>query len=572
MDHHTLTKVLRASKLVPSGKIRALTAEAAAKNIPLEQLLTLSKTTTEEVLYQAAAKALKLEYLDLRNQTIRKELLNLVPETIASNHRMIPVEKRDGALLLATTEPNDVQTVEFIRRKAGIPVRLALCTPSSLGEALKSYHHALKAEFEQFSEATSKSATEKELKELAQNLPVVRIVDSILEYAAYESASDIHIEPTGQETVVRYRVDGILRNAMTLPRVVQDGIVARIKILANLKVDEHRLPQDGRFKVTMPEYKFSMRVSILPVYDGEKIVMRLLPETAQALSLEQLGLQPGAKTAVERAIKRPHGILYSTGPTGSGKTTTLYSLISILNKPGVNIVTVEDPIEYRISGVNQSQVQPRIGYTFANGLRSILRQDPNIIMVGEIRDQETAEIAANSAMTGHLVLSTLHTNDAPTAIPRLMDLGVPPFLIAFTTNAIIAQRLVRKVCKDCATADTVKTTELNQLADMVNVKDLTARLHVLKALPASATLTKMPVRRGAGCNKCGHEGYKGRIGIYELLEVTPAMAELIASKASVEAIRKQATADGMTSMFEDGMIKVLLGITTLAEILRVAKE
>lgn len=572
MDSITLNRVLRAAKLIPSAKLKTLTLEAAAKNIPLEELLVQSKTTTEEVLYQAAAKALHLDFVDIRTETVRKELLTLVPETIAATHHLIPFDKRDGVLCIATTDPSDLQTFEFIRRKSGLKLKVVLTTPGALAEALKAYHHALKAEFEHISDATSKTASEKELKELAQNLPVVRIVDSILEYAAYEGASDIHVEPSPQETIVRYRVDGILRNAMTLPRVIQDGIVARIKILANLKVDEHRMPQDGRFKVSMPEFKFSIRVSILPVYDGEKIVMRLLPETAEALTLEQLGLSARTKAVIERAIKKPHGIVYATGPTGSGKTTTLYSLIGILNQPGINIVTIEDPIEYRMTGVNQSQVQPRIGYTFANGLRSILRQDPNIIMVGEIRDQETAEIAANSAMTGHLVLTTLHTNDAPTALPRLADLGVPGFLIAFTTNVVLAQRLVRKVCKECAIKETLKVTELNELSDMVNIKNLVERLRELKALSGGATLAKIPVRRGAGCNKCNHEGYRGRVGIYEVMEMTPKLSEIISHKGSVDEIRTQAISDGMVTMLEDGMVKVLQGTTTIAEVLRVTKE
>ena len=559
---------------MPAKALKDAKTVATKENLPLERVLVQNGAVSEDALYRELAKLLDLPFVDLSSQVIRKDILFLIPEPIASGHRIIPFDKTANELLVATTEPEDIQTIEFVRRKTGLPVKIFITTPAGVTNAVKSYHRSLKAEFEDLTlSSKSKAETEKGLKELAEDLPIVRIVDSLLEHAMYENASDIHIEPSENEIAVRYRIDGILRPVMTLPKAAQEGIIARIKILANLKLDEHRMPQDGRFKIENPDFKFSIRVSILPVYDGEKIVMRLLPETARSLTLDELGFLNGPKALVEQAITRPHGIIYATGPTGSGKTTTLYSLLGILNKPGVNIVTVEDPIEYRMPGVNQSQMNQRIGYTFANGLRSILRQDPNVIMVGEIRDTETAEIAANAALTGHLVLSTLHTNDAPSAISRLDDLGVAPFLVAFTTNLIIAQRLVRKVCKDCTNGYKITAEELRELDRRAGgVAGLVKDLIKAKELPAGAKAESLTLARGKGCTKCGGEGYRGRIGIYEVLQMSPAIAAQVAKRSNTDEIRKTALAEGMLTMFHDGLIKATRGLTTLTEILRVTKD
>jgi type IV pilus assembly protein PilB len=395
----------------------------------------------------------------------------------------------------------------------------------------------------------------------------------MLEYAIFENASDIHIEPQENDLIVRYRIDGRLKQVMTLPKNTQSGIIARIKILSNLKIDEHRLPQDGRFTITSKDYKVAFRVSILPVYDGEKAVLRLLNESAQVLTLEQLGLQPRPLEILKRNIKKPHGIILVTGPTGSGKTTTLYTVLNILNKPEVNISTVEDPIEYRMPKINQSQVSPKIGFTFANGLRSLLRQDPNIIMVGEIRDNETAEIAANAAMTGHLVLSTLHTNDAVTALPRLGEMGVPSFLIASTTNILMAQRLVRKICLHCIQSYTLSKAAVEDLNKQFNVEYILKTLEREGAIMSAATpIESLLFYRGKGCKQCNHEGYKGRIGIYEILEVTHEVADLILNKGTTEDLRRAAQKQGMLTMAEDGFIKAKYGITTIEEVLRVTKE
>jgi len=373
--------------------------------------------------------------------------------------------------------------------------------------------------------------------------------------------------------IVRYRIDGILRNVMTLPKNVQSGIIARIKILSNLKVDEHRLPQDGRFKIATKEYKVSFRVSIIPTYGGEKIVMRLLPEKAQVLNLEQLGFQPGSLEIIKRNIAKPHGMVLVTGPTGSGKTTTLYTVLNMLNTPKVNILTIEDPIEYRMHHVNQSQVNPKIGYTFAGGLRAFLRQDPDIIMVGEIRDQETAEIAIHAAMTGHLVLSTLHTNDAPTTLPRLMEMGVPSFLVSSTTNVIIAQRLVRKICPNCIQSFNLDKQTIEELEKQLNIESILDTLQKEKTIvDAKKGLGSLLFYRGKGCKQCNNSGYKGRIGIYETLDITEQISEMILRKASRAELKEAAIKQGMLTIVEDGFIKAKNGITTIEEIMRVTKE
>jgi len=419
----------------------------------------------------------------------------------------------------------------------------------------------------------SEPADADDLRKMAKELPVVKIVDTFLEYAIYENASDIHIEPLEDEIIVRYRVDGILKDVMNLPKKILPGVVARLKVLSNLKIDEHRLPQDGRFKIENEEYKLSFRVSIIPVFNGEKVVMRLLFESAKPLSLEALGLRRDALKVVKLNINRPHGLILSTGPTGSGKTTSLYSVLNILNTPEVNICTIEDPIEYHMPRINQSQVAPKIGYTFANGLRSLLRQDPDIIMVGEIRDSETAEMAIHSSLTGHLVLSTLHTNDASGAIPRLIDMKIEPFLVASTLNVVIAQRLVRKICSNCIESYYLDRATLSNLEGQVNFKKI---LEIMAREGAIASAKIEPdtllFYRGRGCSQCNDTGYRGRLGIFEVLEVNEAIQILIAKKASGEEIGRQAVSDGMVRIIEDGFYKAKMGLTTIEEILRVTKE
>src|SRR3989338_3718042 len=443
--------ILLANKILEPADVEKYSAQAEEKGATLEKFLLTSNLISEDILYNAAAAFYNLPFVNLKNTAIDKEVLFLIPEPVASKYEILAFAKDGQSLSLALTDPDDVQTIEFIKRKAQLPLKLFISTPGAINDSVKQYHQNLEDELSsirtktggklaaEVSEAEAKDPSK--LQDLAKDLPVIRVVDTLLEYAIFEGASDIHIESLEKAVLIRYRVDGILRDVMDLPKSLQDGLVARIKILSNLKIDEHRLPQDGRFKIENKDYKISSRVSIIAVYDGEKVVMRLLDEGKKILTLEQLGLQPKVLDSVKADLSKPNGIILVTGPTGSGKTTNLYTMMDILNKPGVNISTIEDPIEYRMPRVNQSQANPKIGFTFATGLRALLRQDPNIIMVGEIRDRETAGIAVNAAMTGHLLLSTLHTTDAATTLPRLLDMGIEPFLIASTVNVAIGQRL-----------------------------------------------------------------------------------------------------------------------------------
>lgn len=573
-----LKKILRETGTFDAAGIAQIVKESKEKdpNMALETFLLKEKKMPEELLYRIAAQFYKLPFVNLREHPIRQDILFLIPEPIAISHKVVAFEKTEDELRVATMDPTDLQTFEFIRRKTSLKLRVYYTNPGSLETALKLYRQSLSAELGGLTAVPRKGekdeGEEEKLEKLAEDIPIVRVVDSILEHAVLEGASDIHIEPDEKEVSVRFRVDGVLRPVMTFPKVVASGIVARIKILSNLKLDEHRLPQDGRFKIENPNYKFSMRVSILPVVDGEKIVMRLLSETAKPLNLEQLGFQARAKEIVLRNIKKPHGIIFVTGPTGSGKSTTLYSVLGMLNSPKVNISTIEDPVEYRLAGINQSQVNPKIGFTFAAGLRSLLRQDPNVILVGEIRDEETAEIAVQAAMTGHLVVGTLHTNDAATAFPRLIDMKVPAFLISFTANMIVAQRLVRKICQNCLRSYKLPPHMIEQLRADINIDSIWKTLQREGTVEKGQKIEDTTFWRGSGCNQCGNEGYKGRVGIYEVMEMGAEITPLITGSATATQIKDKAVELGMITLIEDGFMKAVKGQTTIEEILRVTKE
>jgi len=567
-----LKKILTKSNLLSEQNFEKYSKEAKKLRKKLEDYLIEKKLISNLVLYENAANFYKIPFIDLKNQTIRKDVLFIIPEPIAVTHKIIAFETNDKEIKIAVNNPEDIEIFEFIKKKTGLKPIIHLTSPDNIKDAIKQYHKSLKAEFD-YLDKKNTNLDNKDLKKLAEDLPVVRIVDTLLEYSVLENASDIHIEPEEKDVLVRYRIDGILRNVMVLPKTVQSGIIARIKILANLKVDEHRMPQDGRFKIATDEYKVAFRVSILPTFDGEKIVLRLLNEKAQVLTLEQLGFQKKQLNIVKRNVSKPHGIILVTGPTGSGKTTTLYTILNILNTPEVNISTIEDPIEYRMAHVNQSQVNSKIGYTFASGLRAFLRQDPDIILVGEIRDEETAEIAVNAAMTGHLVLSTIHTNSATTTMPRMSEMGVPPFLIATTINIIIAQRLVRKICPHCIQSYTLEKEQILDLEKQLNIENILKTMEKEKIiLDSKKGLESMLFYRGKGCKRCNNSGYKGRIGIYEILENDEELSSLIIKRATTNEINNHAIKNGMLSIVEDGFIKAINGITTIEEILRVTKE
>lgn len=582
VDPEQLKTFLLDAGLATAEKISAAEAEAVKSGQKLADVLVNAKVITAEELIKLQAYILGVPFVDLSEEQVESAVLQLIPEPLARAHNIVAFRKKANSLEVAMLDPEDLQTIDFLRKKTRLKILPRLTTPASVKHILQQYQKSLEAEFGEIIKqevtgltalpegAVESGTAGEELEKMAEDLPVVRIADTLLKHAILQDASDIHIEPLEKEVVVRYRIDGILRDAMTLPKTVQEGLTARIKVLANLKLDEHRLPQDGRFKIETDEYKVSFRVSILPVFDGEKIVMRLLRENAQGLTLESLGLRGRALELAHQNLKRPVGMLLVTGPTGSGKTTTLYTMMDILNTPAVNISTIEDPIEYRMPRINQTQVKPHIGLTFANGLRSLVRQDPDIIMVGEIRDEETAGLAINAALTGHLVLSTLHTNSAAGALPRLIDMKVESFLIASTVNLIIAQRLVRKLCdekeKYRLTAEQVETLRRDV--------DLEGALTVLerdRIVPKGTAWEAIDFYRPKPSKEC-EDGYQGRIGIYEAIAVTATVRELITRSATADEIEAQARKEGMETMVEDGFVKAAQGLTTIEEVLRVIRE
>ena len=572
-----ITQIIESAHLIEKQELDKCRKISELKQESLEDYILGQHILTEDILYPATARFFNMPFVNLKDRNVRKDILFLVPEAMASSHKVVAFEQAGPIVKLATSSPEDLETKDFIEKKTGLKTELYLTTPSSIEEVLKLYHKSLQAEFDtlarQSREQTVTVEEKKDLQELAKELPVIRVADTLLEYAISEGASDIHIEPFDSGVAIRYRIDGVLHEAMTLPKNVQDGLTARLKILSNLKIDEHRLPQDGRFKMSSSDRDISFRISFLPVYDGEKVVIRVLDEKSQVLSLKELGFVDKEMDMIKNYIKKPHGFVLVTGPTGCGKTTTLYSIINILNTSEVNISTVEDPIEYKISHINQSQVNSRIGFTFAIGLRALLRQDPNIIMVGEIRDIETAEIAIHSALTGHLVLSTLHTNDAATALPRLLDMGVAPFLVASTVNLIMAQRLVRKICLHCVTSYNLSQKAVDEIKsqfDIPNIMEVLEKEGVV--MNKDEALDEQLFYKGKGCKNCRNSGYKGRTGIYELLEVDDAIRELIIKKESAESILSQARKNGMVTMLHNGFIKAKLGLTTIEEVLRVTRE
>ncbi|MFH0987296.1 MAG: ATPase, T2SS/T4P/T4SS family [Patescibacteria group bacterium] len=546
----------------------------------LEEIIVMEKLLDRKDLVYLKAHILGIPFINIEKEKIPPEILKIIPEPIARKHNIVAYRKNGRNLEVAMLDPADLQTIEFIRKKSNLKILPRLTTPESIRSTLLQYEESLESEFgniikEEVGEVKTVKENQEaklanELEKAAEELPIIKIVDTLLKHAILERASDIHIEPLEKELIVRYRIDGILHDTMILPQRIHSGVVARIKILSNLKLDEHRLPQDGRFKIETEDYRISFRVSILPTFFGEKIVMRLLPETSRALNLEELGFRGESLEKVHFNIKRPTGLVLVTGPTGCGKTTTLYSILDILNTPEVNISTIEDPVEYTMPRINQTQVNSQIGLTFANGLRSLVRQDPNIIMVGEIRDIETASLAVNAALTGHLVLSTLHTNSAAGAIPRLLDMKVEPFLIASTLKVVIAQRLVRKLCSDFKEYFLSKE-EIKNLSKRYSTEKILKVLREEKVVKENQTYENIKFGRPKDVPSCPG-GYKGRIGIYEILEVTETIKELINKGRTADEIQEQAEKEHMRTMLEDGFSKAAQRITSVEEVLRVIRE
>lgn len=586
-------KLLTSHVQVSKEKIDQLHEQSINENRPLQDLIIKNNLISEKELTRLYGESVDVPYVDLKVSEIKHDTLKLLPERIARQYHAIVYDtEADGTLLIAMEDPDDIQAINFLRKQLGNHIKVNITTTSQLQSALDQYRGNISSELTKVIIEDDTIADDQELDEndLAEDSPVAQTVNIIIEYGVKSGASDIHIEPREEFVVIRYRIDGMLKEANKLPRKLLGALVSRIKILSNLKIDEHRAPQDGRFKVQIGGQVFALRVSTLPILDGEKVVMRILNESSRPADFIELGFWGTALKDLNQAVIQPHGLVLVTGPTGSGKSTTLFSVLSSLNTPNVNISTVEDPIEYHIVGANQVQVNPLAGMTFSNGLRALLRQDPNIIMVGEIRDSETADLAVQAALTGHLVFSTLHTNNAATCLPRLLEMGVEPFLIASTVRVVIAQRLVRRLCLSCRQEykpddSTVKQLEksfnleahggLKKLHEYENLalNDGIGKNNGSNELNSTATsIIKLYKAKDDGCPNCNHSGYKGRIGIYEVLNNNNEIQKLIVSSASSEVIEQSAINSNMLTMQLDGLVKSLRGETAIEEVLRVTTE
>lgn len=601
-----ISDVLAAKLLTESGKVKKeqltqLQEQAKAEKKKLQDMALKANVISEKDLTKLYAKEIDVPYVELNPKEIEREVLRLLPERVARQYNVVVFGLDDkNEKLLAMEDPDDVQAVGFLQKQLGANVKTYIAPRSNILAALDQYRgNNISSELTKvISDGDEEDESEKVSEEdLAEDSPIAQTVNLIIEYAVKAGASDIHIEPREDYVSVRYRIDGVLREANKLPKKVMGALISRIKILANLKIDEHRAPQDGRFKINTGSQGFALRVSTLPIMDGEKVVMRILNESTQALTLEDLGYWGHSKQTIEQAIVQPYGMILVTGPTGSGKSTSLFSVLSMLNRPDVNISTVEDPVEYRVVGANQTQVNPVAGMTFVNGLRALLRQDPNVIMVGEIRDGETANLAIQAALTGHLVFSTLHTNNAATCLPRLLDMGVEPFLIASTVRAVVGQRLVRRLCTECRESYVPDEATLKQVAEIFHTDqpEIMKHVHKLEEVALNegigknnpskksketttdlsttdSKIVKLWKAHDGGCDSCNHTGYRGRMGIYEVLENTSELQKLIVSSATSENLQQEAIRAGMVTMQTDGFIKALRGQTSIEEILRVTTE
>ncbi len=567
--------------LIKKSDIAAVEKIAKEERRTLAEALIAQGHMTEDDMRRVESYVLGIPFVSLKNTKIEFEVLTLIPEPVARTHNIIAFKKTDKELEVAMLDTADLPAIDFVKKKVGLKILPRLTDTESMRSALRQYQKTLKDEFGEIimkdasalkviADENGEEMSEKDLKKMAEDLPVVRIVDTLLRHAIIQGASDIHIEPLEEEVVVRYRIDGILNDAMKLPKHASSTLVARIKVLSNLKLDQKRLPQDGRFKMEMDGQKVAFRVSMLPVFFGEKIVMRLLRESRAGFSLEGIGFHGSTLERIHKATRATTGIILVTGPTGSGKSTTLYTILDLLNSPEVNISTIEDPIEYQMPRVNQSQVKPEIGFTFAAGLRSLMRQDPDIIMVGEVRDEETASLAINAALTGHLVLATVHTNSASGTVARLVDMGVETFLLVSTLRVAIGQRLVRKLSDDKLPYILTKA-ERDELASHVDLDSVMATLKEEKIVKDDATWNDIPFYHPKEKGET-EDGYKGRMGIHEVLEVSPTLKEMVMAGKTGDEIEAQARKEGMLTMLEDGIYKAAKGLTSIEEVLRVINE
>ncbi|MEK9143134.1 MAG: GspE/PulE family protein [Patescibacteria group bacterium] len=554
--------------ILPDDQVLVLLAQAGIDQKTLSGVQAFSKNSraslqeavieknvlTDEAVGMFVANTLKVPFVSLSKLTIPEEIFRIVPERMARKHSIIAFARDADGIKLAVTDPTKKELQEMIAKKTSQRVTTYLATERDIENVLQNYRKVLTETFDELIKAELSANTA-----VADDAPIAKITDLLIISAYRDKASDIHIEPEEQNCLIRFRIDGILHDVLNINKKLHDRIITRIKVLSRLRTDEHLGAQDGKMRMDVDSETLDLRVSIIPIADGEKVVLRLLTSKYRQFSLQDLGMNDADLKKVNSAMNKSYGMILSTGPTGSGKTTTIYALIKILNTREKNITTIEDPVEYRIKGVNQIQVNVKANLTFANGLRSILRQDPNVIFVGEIRDSETAGIGVNAALTGHLVVSTLHTNDAATALPRLIDMKVEPFLVASTVNVIIGQRLVRKICDSCKLSTTMKRDEV-----LKNVsKDILEKHFGIEG--------DISVYRGVGCTACHGTGYRGRIGIFEVINMSENIKKRIIDKNDSDVIAKEAIAEGMTTMLDDGLDKVVCGFTTIEEVLRVTK-
>lgn len=586
-----IENILRKTELVDETGLGELISTAERSHQSLQSAAISQNIISDYDLTQLIGKEIGVEFVEITPSQIPDDILHKIPEHIAKQYNVILFgQDEDGSFKLAMEDPDDVQALNFLQKEVGYNLKVYLATKDNILACLENYRGDVNKELDDVIAIQQDSQNENQVvteEDFAEDSPIAQTVNLLLEYAIKSSASDIHIEPREDFVQIRYRIDGVLKEVNQLPKNVLGALVSRIKILSNLKIDERRVPQDGRFKIRVSGKQYALRVSTLPIADGEKVVMRILDESNQAISLESLGYWGRSLATIKEAMLQPNGMILVTGPTGSGKSTSLFSVLSELNTPDVNISTIEDPVEYKIPGVNQTQTNTKAGMTFASGLRALLRQDPNIIMVGEIRDGETANLGVQAALTGHLVFSTLHTNNAATCLPRLLDMDIEPFLIASTVRAVIGQRLVRKLCLNCRQNYEPEEQEIKSVSKLFNLSDGKnfSNIHKLEAQAAKEeiggdtplstdehTIVKMWRANPDGCEECNHTGYRGRMGIYEVLGVSVPIQKQITANATSNDIQEEAIKEGMVTMQTDGLIKSLRGVTSVEEVLRVTKE
>lgn len=556
-DNSSVYKSLLELGVIDKALLEDAFVESKESGEPLTELLLQRDLISDENLGMLMADMMKVPFIRLDKVSLDRDVLEKVPEEMARARGIIVYKVDETGTYIAMKNPNDLLSVTFLKKKVDGPLKIFYATDRDIRTALFAYRKDMSAVFEEIiNKNVGEAGGEK------NETPIIKIVETMLVYAYQSRASDIHVEPMEESTQVRFRIDGVLHDVISLPKKLEEQLVSRVKIMSSLPTDEHSSALDGKFEFEIPDMeRVDVRVSILPATNGERIVMRILAGNIQQFALLDLGFSDKDITKVREAYSKPYGMVLATGPTGSGKTTTMYAFLKIMNKRNVNIMTIEDPVEYQIKGINQIQVNPKTNLTFAAGLKSIVRQDPNIILVGEIRDEETASIAVNASLTGHLVLSTLHTSDAATTVPRLLEMKVEPFLLASSVNLIVAQRLVRKVCTSCRFSEELDAKMIaGEISESLIKKFL------------EKTGKGIRLYKGKGCPVCRGTGYVGRVGIYEVMIMSDAIREAVMKKMDAEEIKKIAIKEGMTTMLEDGLVKVKMGVTTIDELLRVIKE